>query len=119
MEKKNISFYILYRIDESFDESMFNCCLFNYVPIYILTDLDEGYRILNEIRIAKEKTFIGTLDEFKIHLCSDNYKAESVKLRRWGMQYTHILCTTPIQPNTRLPSLCRDHSEVMYALHRL
>lgn len=110
--------YILYRIDECFDECSFKCCLFNYVPIYILTNLDEGYRILNEIKVEKGKTFIGTLAEFKIHLCSNEYKSESVRLRRWGMQYTHILCTTPIKFNSQLPSLCRDHSEVMYALHK-
>jgi hypothetical protein len=118
MATNNEISYILYRIDECFDECSFKCTLFNYVPIYILRSLNEGYRILNETKIAKEKTFIGSLEEFKIHLCSHEYKSESVRLRRWGMQYTHILCTTPINFNSKLPSLCRDHSEVMYALHK-
>jgi hypothetical protein len=33
MTNNSEPFYILYRIDESFDESMFNCCLFRATRI--------------------------------------------------------------------------------------
>jgi hypothetical protein len=108
--------FIIYRLEEYSDYNGKDQ-MYNYVPVYILSSLEEGKKIVENYSHMIDSTFIGTFTELKLHLCSDEYKEESIKLRRWWMPYTYFLCTTPILLNAPLPCLRRDHSELMYGFY--